>query len=427
MKKTLYISALAGLMLSVSSCNLEQDKIWEESSAIRMQKTIEQYSEVLTSAPNGWGMEYFANGAQGGFNFVMKFDKNGSVIIGGKNAVSTGGEYKEELSLWEFIKDNGPVLTFNTYNSVFHPFADPDPSHSGQSDGTGLGGDYEFITISATPDSVILLGKKTTNKICLYPLTTPNGEDYFNRLEELEHKFFNPNLPNLWLDASGERYTAVFDVKNRAISYVPEGGDPISETTFSTYGMTNNGIKLYEPYTGMSGTFAVQEFVYDESKGILLAKEDGKTNFSAGSLADVFQNKKIRWRTSAETVNGELARIYKDVVDQCKKTLRKNFGYFEFSYNSIANSYVLAFKNGTYSGYFVSTYSVENGVAKFNITSEGNANATAHYDKIPAMKEFIDFLNSHEFTVIAPNALNPVPLKFVSNSNENDYFFVSAN
>lgn len=427
MKKTLYISALAGLLLSFGSCNLEQDRIWEDSSAIRMQKTIEKYSEILTGAPNGWGMEYFASPSEGGYNFVFKFDKNGSVTVGGKNAVSTGGKYKEATSLWEYIKDNGPVLTLNTYNDVFHPFADPDPSHSGESDGFGHAGDYEFITISACPDSVILLGKKTNNKICLYPLTSPNGEDYFKFLEEQEAKFFNPSLPNIWLDASGERYTAVVDVASRTISYVPEGGDPITETTHSVYGMTNNGIKLFAPYGGMSGNFAVQDFVYVEDKGLLLSKEDGKTFFSAGSMGDVFMNKKILWRTSKENVSGQLATIYDNVVSQCKKILRKNFNYFEFTYNSIAESYVLGFKNGTYSGYFKATYSVQDNVAKFNITDEGNQNAMAHYKNIPAMKEFIDFLNANEFVVTAPNALNPVPMKFTSKANENDFFTVSAN
>ena len=46
------------------------------------------------------------------------------------------------------------MLTFDSYNPLIHMFSGPLGLNM------NLGGDYEFIIMSATPDKVILQGKK---------------------------------------------------------------------------------------------------------------------------------------------------------------------------------------------------------------------------------------------------------------------------
>lgn len=50
--------------------------------------------------------------------------------------------------------ENGILLSFDTYNRIFHQFSDP------QSDGIGFGGDYEFYVMEHTSDHIVLKGKR---------------------------------------------------------------------------------------------------------------------------------------------------------------------------------------------------------------------------------------------------------------------------
>lgn len=102
-------------------------------------------------------LQYFASETEQGYPFVMKFDKSGKVTIAGNNSVSTGGVYKEESSTYDFVQDMSVVLTFDTYNEIFHEFSSP------QTDGVGHGGDYEFQMkgMSADKDTIYVMGKKS--------------------------------------------------------------------------------------------------------------------------------------------------------------------------------------------------------------------------------------------------------------------------
>ncbi len=169
MKKSIYLAAVAALALS--SCSSDDDRIFDQSAADRLEQYKQEYAEVLTADGGLWSMEYFSNAEEPGYVFVMKFDKNGSVEISA-NHKWIGGEYKKETSLWKMIADNGPVLSFNSYNKLFHIFSDPanitgpyaSEGESGDINETGYGheGDYEFqfMEVSEDGQTVRLLGKK---------------------------------------------------------------------------------------------------------------------------------------------------------------------------------------------------------------------------------------------------------------------------
>lgn len=176
MKKLFYIFAL-GLTLSMASCApSEVDDIFDENPAVRIDNAVKNYTELLKSNGGRWNMKYFANGDEGGYNFMMLF-KNGSVEISGKNYY-TGDAFVQDESMWEVIADYGPVLTFNTYNEVFHLFSDPVP------DGTGLGGDYEFIVMKAEENKITLRGKKTGITAVLERVTdNVTDQEFFAEVE----------------------------------------------------------------------------------------------------------------------------------------------------------------------------------------------------------------------------------------------------
>ena len=164
MKKFLNISLLALVAisaLSLSSCKNEVDAIFDEDAVTRLDKAKVEYTNILTDKGGKWQLEYYANAEEQGYIYLMTFDKNGSVTIAGHNKwinyVQSGSmnkpAYGSAVSMWEVIADNGPVLSFNTYNKYFHLFADPYdiPSLGGATsdtdvdeNGYGHEGDYEF-------------------------------------------------------------------------------------------------------------------------------------------------------------------------------------------------------------------------------------------------------------------------------------------
>ena len=141
MKKFLNISLLslvAFSALTLGSCKNEVDEIFDEDAVARLDKAKADFIDILTSNGGKWQMEYYANADEPGYVYLMTFRTDGSVTISGKNQWIgyVEGEslnvptYGSLTSLWEVVTDNGPVLSFNTYNKYFHIFADPRTSSS---------------------------------------------------------------------------------------------------------------------------------------------------------------------------------------------------------------------------------------------------------------------------------------------------------
>ena len=74
MKKYRYITFLLGIILFVS-CNPVEENLFDDSSAIRIEKSLLNTQDVLKNAENGWLMEYYPSSQQtyGGYNVFAKF------------------------------------------------------------------------------------------------------------------------------------------------------------------------------------------------------------------------------------------------------------------------------------------------------------------------------------------------------------------
>lgn len=178
MKKFAYI-LLAGAAV-LASCNRDERNLFDKSAQERLQYAQETFYNTVVAAPYGWEMHYFPSPERAGYAFLIDFDTDKSVTIAAKNSVSTGGQYKEEVSMWDTDGTQGPVLSFKSYNSIFHNFADPG------SDGLGLEGDYEFVIMETTDECIRLKGKKHGARIYMYPLTAEysNWRKYFEAIDK---------------------------------------------------------------------------------------------------------------------------------------------------------------------------------------------------------------------------------------------------
>lgn len=251
-----------------AGCAGEEENLFDKSAAERLNETGQIYTGRLQSSEAGWVMEYYPTNTEEtykgrGYLIMADFDKDESVTLA-MNNIMTDYEYMEEKSLWEIIADNGPVLTFNTYNEVLHCFSNPEYYESGK----GFEGDYEFVMIDVPEDGqfIMLKGKKRGTYIRLTRLPAgTNFEEYLNDVNAFFKKIFPENAVNEdVLFVGGEKY-AFNNGSAGIIGMYPYDGDAITETTEHPFLITKRDGKYYLRFRSALKANEVeeQEFVYD--------------------------------------------------------------------------------------------------------------------------------------------------------------------
>ena len=102
----IYISFL----FLVASCTFEEQNIFPETSAIRIENTKTEYNNTLCSSTNGWVMDYFPNPTTEGYTMLVKFNKSGAAFIAGKNKY-LNNKLATDTCMFQLIADDGPVRT----------------------------------------------------------------------------------------------------------------------------------------------------------------------------------------------------------------------------------------------------------------------------------------------------------------------------
>ena len=251
-----------------AGCAGEEENLFDKSAAERLNETGKIYSTRLQSSEAGWVMEYYPTNTEEtykgrGYLIMADFDKDESVTLA-MNNIMTDYEYMEEKSLWEIIADNGPVLTFNTYNEVLHCFSNPEYYESGK----GFEGDYEFVMIDVPEDGqfIMLKGKKRGTYVRLTRLPAgTNFQEYLDDVNAFFKKIFPENAVNEdVLIVGGEKY-AFNSGSTGIIGKYPYDGDAITETTEHPFLITKRDGKYYLRFRSALEANEVeeQEFVYD--------------------------------------------------------------------------------------------------------------------------------------------------------------------
>lgn len=69
---------------TLQSCLFSEDDIFEDSSTNRTNQALDNYQALLTSATNGWKLEYYPGGKShdiGGVTMLMKFEGEDVTIM----------------------------------------------------------------------------------------------------------------------------------------------------------------------------------------------------------------------------------------------------------------------------------------------------------------------------------------------------------
>lgn len=233
MKKIIYALLSFFLACGFQSCANDEKEVFDKSASERMSEALATYSGILQAPKNGWLLKYYAGTgySYGGYNMIVSF-ANGKVTAASEIA-SPDAVYRSSYAL---VSDQGPVLTFNTYNPILHYFGSPS---YGSLD--GYQGDFEFVIMSASADSIVLKGKKWANKMVMTPMPkSMNWETYLDSIVKIEDE-------NPYID-----YKGVVDNKNVKLSFSDswhvmsiEVGDAVVSMPSFIYSST--GITFYAP------------------------------------------------------------------------------------------------------------------------------------------------------------------------------------
>ena len=227
-------------VMTVSSCSNEQEDFFNDSSANRANAEIKNTIEVLASASNGWIMQYFPGDPEtwGGYNMLAKFDTDGKVTVA--NEVSYA-DYTE-TSYYSVKQSAGVMLSFDTYNNLFHVFSDPSAPLAGDQ-GSGMEGDYDFSVLSATKDKVVLKGRKQGTYLELTPMPADmTWEEYLTKLSAVKKDMLSLKYT---LDINGKQYVAAPYRRTLQVSTTDEDGN--AKTITIPYVFCTDGIKTYQP------------------------------------------------------------------------------------------------------------------------------------------------------------------------------------
>jgi hypothetical protein len=439
MKKTVQI-LLAGIFVCFTGCKFEEENIFDDSSANRIEKAKIEYAELLCSSPNGWVMEYFPTDDQTGYTFLMKFLENGEVKMLSKNAL-TGNKLTRDSCLFEFTSISGPVLTFNSYseNNTFHQLSTPEdiPDTEGSEQGYGYEGDYEFAVMKTETNHILLKGLKRKVYIPLTRLPEErNWDDYFNLLDEMNTTLFGANTPQLRLTVKDSLFTLTGGASH-IFKIVPEGGDPITDGIDRSFIITDYGIRFAKPFE--TNDLSVQTFQLSEDKSYLYEVENQDIRISSPIYPfSFFLNEDnwtqgIEWTIDSLTLGGAFQTAYAKVIDGCKTVYKEDFGRFFFKYKSDRRSKTFSFKSGTakvYEGTFdfdILQNPGKEGEVIFVDKGTADNNGKLYKSKIDGFGEILDLITSGSFTLTTDKPLSMSVLKFTSVSNPDNWFALSLN
>ncbi|MDE6871664.1 MAG: DUF4302 domain-containing protein [Bacteroidales bacterium] len=247
-KIILAIAAVVSLS-SVQSCLKDQRDVFEESSSERLQAYLENLSETLIAAEDGWIMEYYpgSNQSRGGYSYHLSFTET---EVEATSEIDPENTYK---SIYKLTTDNGAVLSFDAYNPVLHYFATPSSTEY-----QAKGGDFEFTVTSVSPEKIGLVGKRSGNHYDLYPYRSSfTPKQYMSKVAEMSESIRASIIEGMIgeTEVSG---TVDFNSRRITFSYivetsvpVPDGQEPVKEieevVVTAPYMYTDTGLKTYEP------------------------------------------------------------------------------------------------------------------------------------------------------------------------------------
>ncbi|MBS7394677.1 MAG: DUF4302 domain-containing protein [Sodaliphilus sp.] len=449
MKKLYKFSAIAAVLMSASlaSCNHEEADIFDQNAAHRTEEARKMYKEILLDKGGKWQMEYFTTEEEHGYVYLFSFRNDGTVTISGNNEYITKltnidsnvPSYGSETSMWTILSDNGPVLSFNSYNTIFHLFATPEdiPGTERDEQGYGHSGDYEFDLMKFSNDTLYLEGKKNGAEIIMTRIAPEiDDETYLNEVVALADSFFNAKVPAVYVNLPGGYRHVVLDGATQLPKFYPETGDYITEYVGRNAIITHDGFTLGKPLTlrdSIDGNdYTIQHFIRQKD-GSLLCTDDNRITITADALNKVVGDERLLWRVNAADCKGELGTAFAGLNTGFKAYNGSSLVHFNIGLNVLNNTkspYTMVVRIKTKRGSYLNMsvpYTVEyigKDEIKF-VLGEMDSNMKTFIDKVPAFKTMMNKLASSTFKCSSNSLIAPVNMVLTDSSDASSALGIS--
>ena len=178
-KGSLFFFLLLSTLL-LQSCLKDQEDVFYKSSSLRMQEVLDKTKAALTGNENGWALDYYPSRdlSYGGIAYAIQFKGTEATVYSQKSE-------KSETSLYKLTNDDGPILSFDSYNSLMHAYATPSADEYEAKDG-----DFEFIIMDVQSDLITLKGKRSGNMMYMHRLGQP-AKEYIASVQNIEEKMYS--------------------------------------------------------------------------------------------------------------------------------------------------------------------------------------------------------------------------------------------
>lgn len=278
---------LLSLSLLCTSCKFEQEDYFDETASLRVTHMNQQIKQLLveqsdtTRGKYGWVIQYFVAGTDDnsfeGFNLFGRFSESGRATLAGNHRYLRNGNanrYTEATSNYEMLAEEGPVLSFNTWNDVLTVLEDPvDPAAAPgtlANDGEGMRGDHNLVFSSLDGDTLTFRGERHSAISRFVPCDRP-WDEYIAAVSDLKNYISNTTLTSYYVTNGTDTmyfsrlHLGYFNFCDRIV-------DPLNNKVLSCV-FTPNGLRLHHSETLGESSFRDFTLAADSS---CLVSENGQ-------------------------------------------------------------------------------------------------------------------------------------------------------
>ncbi len=275
------------VLLLATSCAHEEDDLFPESAAQRINHSVSYYQNLLKGSDNGWVIEFVPDGGSyGGRVYTAKFNDDGVTMTSDVSVYMTDGSQSwlagtELESKYSVKAEQGIILSFDTFNPQLHIWSMPLSSSAPD----GYQSDYEFILekTSAEQDTVYMRGKKYGNEMKMYKLQGMDGKTYMSRVLALERGLIYADLTTV--NINGKDYSIDFSNYLCTIVDSTQENPNVRQPMFCT----PDGFTLYEPIEVNDAK--LEKFTINEAN-YTINSSDGSATIKIPSLQEQLMSPK---------------------------------------------------------------------------------------------------------------------------------------
>ena len=248
MRKLKLISLLAFVSLVVlPACQHMEPDVFDKPSSTRLTDFMEEIRSTLVAEPYGWTLDYYPGSSYAAVTYALTFTAQTVTASLETDPTVT------ETSTFALTSDDGPVLSFDTYNTILHAYATPDAKKY-----QAKGGDFEFEIRSFDKEKkeLVLIGKRSRNVCTLRALAKP-AEEYLTAVKAFDSSFA---IPAAAATVDGKEIEVYLDSGNRSFTIGEKGAEADALQTVR-YVLTENSLRFAEPFK--VGDVEFTEWAYD--------------------------------------------------------------------------------------------------------------------------------------------------------------------